>query len=428
MKRRRWFEWHSAIGCTAGLLLFVICWSGTFAVLSREVDWLIDPRLRAPAAEPISWGEAYEALRAAHPERRVTQLNAQPPGFALEAWTEDPDGVLGRLYADPRTGARLGATSYLNVQRFFRSLHMCLFLPAPWGYWIVGLLAAALLSSVATAIGFWRRFWRGVRVARWDPRSRRTWSDAHKLIGLATAWFALLIGFTGLWYLAEPFLPEPPEPSFAIAGAASGRPTGAEIERAVRSAERGGWSVRAIAFGEPGARVVELHGQDGSWLVRDRAAKVWIDLPTGFVVGRKSVTDLTPYERWIHTADPLHFGSFAGLGVKLLWFAGGLGLSALCLTGARLATRAAEAGSTPVQTRAAYVLTASVLACSCVAGIREVIGYAPAGESWPSVPTGVLGFIAFWIASTLAALKWWMGRVRSSRTPTAKARSPLVES
>jgi uncharacterized iron-regulated membrane protein len=126
MKRRLWFAWHSAIGCRAGLLLFVICGSGTFAVLSREVDWLIGPRLRAPRANRIAWCEAYEALRAAHPERRVTQLNAQSSGLALEAWTEDPDGVLERLDADPRSGARIGATSYFTVPGFFRCLHMCI--------------------------------------------------------------------------------------------------------------------------------------------------------------------------------------------------------------------------------------------------------------------------------------------------------------
>ena len=421
MKRKRWFAWHGALGCTAGLLLFVVCWSGTFAVFSRELDWLIDARLRAPHAETIAWGAAYEALTRAHPEQRIVQLNApHARGFALEAWTEDAGGVMSRLYADPASGAPLGATSYFNVQRFFRSLHMCLFLAAPWGYWIVGALGLALLLSLATALGFWARFWRGVRVAPWRPRTRRSWSDAHKVIGLGTSWFALLIALTGTWYWAEPYLPETLPPEFGASRGANAAPSRASLTRAVSAAEQGGFVVRAISFGDASSGIVELHGQDGAWLVRDRAAKVWVALASGDVLARQRVADLTPYERWIDTADPLHFGNFGGLATKALWFLAGLGLSALCLSGARLAMRDASPASASASIRVAYAITLAVLVAAAVAGAREVRGYGGGGDAWPPVPSGVVLVIALWLASTCAALAWWMKR---SRAPRALARA-----
>ena len=68
MARRDWFTWHSWTGLTAGLLLFVFCWSGTLAVFSREIDWLLNPAIRADAAGGVlPWGRAQAALSEARP-------------------------------------------------------------------------------------------------------------------------------------------------------------------------------------------------------------------------------------------------------------------------------------------------------------------------------------------------------------------------
>src|SRR5688572_4835711 len=146
MSRRVWFRVHSFAGVFAGLLLFVVCWSGTFATVSLEIDWLLNPSLRAQqSSQPIDWGAAETAARASQSGAQPVWIAAPAhAGAAIDVVVNTPDQKYVHVYVDPSSHAVLGSTSYLNVQRFFRNLHMTLFLPFPFGTYVVGLLAVFL--------------------------------------------------------------------------------------------------------------------------------------------------------------------------------------------------------------------------------------------------------------------------------------------
>ncbi len=113
------------------------------------------------------------------------------------------------------------------------------------------------------------------------------------------------------------------------------------------------------------------------------------------------------------TADPLHFGNFAGLRSKVPWFLFGLALSGLSLTGGWLyAQRLARSGERCrwAASRTAVSIALAVLAASVVAGYREILMYGPevqGGQVLPAVPLAVTGFIAGWCAVTVGVLIWW---------------------
>jgi hypothetical protein len=103
-----------------------------------------------------------------------------------------------------------------------------------------------------------------------------------------------------------------------------------------------------LPFGPDEPVVVE--GFAGDPLVRERANEVWLDPVDAGVVKVQRSADMTALHYVTELADPLHFGTFGGLPTKLLWFAGGLGLSGLALTGAWLAWRRLRTRApTPVQ-------------------------------------------------------------------------------
>ncbi|HEY9554523.1 PepSY-associated TM helix domain-containing protein [Allosphingosinicella sp.] len=422
MRRRTFFVWHSWIGLTAGLLLFVVCWSGTVAVFSQDIDWLIDERLRAPPAESVAWQEIAQNFEAAHPGWRLNSIQAPiAPGHAAELWLNDPDGVMHRGWADPGSGRLLATLSYFNVQRFLRSFHMSLFIgewrvwEIPFGYWLVGLLAFVLAASLVTSLIFYKRFWRGFFKLQTHRGAKVFWSDLHKLTGLWGLWFVTLIAVTGIWYLAEwkitdeaPY-PDPPAAEGSVTRTLS-------ISRLVAAAERAypRLEVRTVVTGQMDSGLFEVHGQDGGWFTRDRGARVWLDARDGSTLAIRRSGEMRPLHRWIDMADPLHFGNFAGLWSKVVWFVFGLGLSGLCLTGAYLQAKRQQRQGQAEWRKAvltAYAFTVSVLLASVWFGYQEALTYGSAG-GLPEVPTGVTVTIVLFVLTMLAPLGLWVRALR----------------
>jgi uncharacterized iron-regulated membrane protein len=428
---RTWLWWHTWIGITTGILLFVICWSGTVAVLSHEIDWLLDPALRvtppADAAAQPRWQATVDAARRAVPGMHATQLVLPPqPTDAAMVLMEGEQGALQRVYVDPYAARVQGVRSYFNVQRFFRSLHMNLFFNlGPWGYLLVGAFAVPLLASLVTALLFYRRWWQRFLVLKLHRGAPIFWSDLHKTGGLWSLWFALLMSLTGAWYFIEaagiePAYPETPE--FHATTANSGARTPLSVDTLLARARTAWAALEPRSVTLPGSWLGEtfaVDGQSGEVLVRDRANRLFLDPARGTEQARLRAADLSPAARWVDTADPLHFGNFAGLAVKWIWFVFGLLLSAMSLTGAYLHIRRLRRKQPGARRRPAVVVAnavsfAVIVAC-CVGGWLEIRGYGSTIDgvrTMPEVPLAVQAFIGGWVALTAAILAVWAHKLR----------------
>ena len=352
--RRLVFQIHAWIGMNLGLLLFVVCFSGTIAVFSKELSWLVDPGLRVqppPGREgkTLSWQDMYDRVTAVHPHAAIVAL--QPPAgdrsVAKAAILYGPDDQR-LVLINPYTGAIQGHRSSFNLSSFFRIFHKQLYIvPVNLGFHgtlVVGVLAILLLVGAITGLLSIKRWWRAFLTLRQGRSPRLFWSDLHRLTGVWPLLVTLILSLTGIWYWAETILDSAgilahDAPS-AAREAASPQHRGTfvrplDLDELIARAQSAypSLTINQIRipsrFGDP----LVLSGQADAWLVRDRANRIEIDPYEGTILNIQKAEDLSLPQRLIDTADPLHFGDFGGLTSKIVWFVSGLALSAGILAG-----------------------------------------------------------------------------------------------
>lgn len=352
--RSLWWTVHHWLGLKVSLLMSVILLTGSFAVLAYEIDWLIFPAMRVqPLDRPYaSWGAWAAGVRAAEPKSEIVSLAAPlEPWYAARGMVVRGEGETVYVEINPWTGRAQGVTPWVNAHRVLRELHRHLMLPLSIGVPLVGVFGIILLASLVTGLIAYKKFWRGLlRLPRWRRgrigELRHFTGALHRFVGLWSLWFVLLMGATGTWYLAESLGAEAPALPSPQAQTAAWDPQGSSLDQAVAVALRThpGLNIRNIQFpfeGDPGL-VVE--GQAQAILVRDRANAIYID-PEGLkVLMATRGEQLGAHQRISEAADPLHFGTWGGFTTKLGWFAFGLLLASLSITGMMIyATRLKKA-------------------------------------------------------------------------------------
>jgi uncharacterized iron-regulated membrane protein len=342
------FLLHSLFGLKLSLFLGFVCLTGTIATVSHEIEWLVQPEVRgASDGRTDDYAAMWGLVRDRYPDAYIQSIGtydrAHSGYFARQADLTLPDGTNRHLYIDPSRMVVTGEASGPSFHSIMRGLHYYLLLPTDWPFYLVTSLGFVLILSLVTGLVTYKKFWRGFfRLPRWR-RSTRTWSgDLHRLMGLWSLWFVAVIGLTSIWYLVERAAPswETPAPE-AQTRYVLPAPEPARVAGWVATARARfpGISITFVQmpYGETDPVVVQ--GQWRAWLVRERTNAIFIDPVTDQVIGERVAGELSAGERWVHTADPLHFGNFGGLATKLIWVLFGLLLTGLCATGVVIFTK-----------------------------------------------------------------------------------------
>ena len=350
--RRVSFLIHSWMGLWFSLLMTFLSITGTLAIFSLEMDWLVNPEMRAAErvhVEDVAWGAAFDSL-GEYPEYTFyTMSKLRESYFTLLASGRTSWDESIRAWLQPHNGELAGITRWYTIQRFFRELHRNLFMPTSVGVPIVSFLSLPLLISVTAGFIVYRRFWLGFfKKPRWERNIRILSGDLHRLTGLWTSWFIALIAMTSLYYLIEsagyyewgrdfrarsaaPPVFRPIEREDRLPNEFTGSELDIAIERAKR--ELPGLEVTGITFPGNSNDPLVVSGNLSAILVRARANGVYIDPSNGDVLGTFQGEELNLHERISEAVDPLHFGYFGGLGSRIIWFILGLGMATMSVTG-----------------------------------------------------------------------------------------------
>src|SRR5690606_31335362 len=163
-----------------------------------------------------------------------------------------------------------------------------------------------------------RKWWRGFFTRPRRERSRRFWGDLHRLAGVWSLWFVLLMAASGTWYLVESLGGNAPPAARLPAGEPGTAPplvTGEALDRMIAHA-RTTWpalDIQQVRFPSRAGQPLILMGEADPWLVRVRANAIAFDAVTGEEIHRHNGSELGLHQRISEAADPLHFGNFGGL-------------------------------------------------------------------------------------------------------------------
>ncbi len=349
MKRKAFYKPHRWIGVNLSILLFIVCFSGTLATLSHEIEWLLNPAYRA---KPTGWiadkNSIVTNLKNEYPQGTIVHWRGAVEKYLCDVIQLKTDENKLFLYINPYNGAIQGA-SRLTLQRYLRDLHYFLFIPFGIGHYLVLFFAFCLLVQTITALLFYKNWFRKFFFLRKGRKTNAVLINLHRLSGLWSLPLILLFSLTGIWYFAErinvadirttanmkmPILQMPIEETLPFERFSYD----IDYNRAVKIAKSyiPNLNVKDITPPSSPSHPLYLTGSSEVQLVRNRANRVYIH-PTTYQVIQWQKADSIDTVTWLNDiADPLHFGTWGGLVTKLIWFLFGLAISGLTLTGLKV--------------------------------------------------------------------------------------------
>ncbi|GAA0641964.1 PepSY-associated TM helix domain-containing protein [Brevundimonas lenta] len=326
-----WVHKWTSLVCT--LFLLMLCLTGLPLVFSHELNEVL---LHKP------WTAANADGRKLDLDRVLDVALARKPGEvpAFMSFDEDrpvvnvtsraPDAPAGQFSFQPidqTSGDAAPLVAGHPLLEFLLQLHTDMFagLPGMLFLGVMGLLfVIAVVSGVVLYAPFMRRLPFGtVRVGR---TKRLRWLDYHNLLGVVTLAWVLVVGLTGVVNtLAVPIIAYWKDTQLGELAAAHASPAAmgerASLDAAVKraQAELPGMQLQFVAF--PGTDystdhhyAVFFHGDTP--LTKHLITPALIDARTGELA---AVKPMPWYVKTLSLSQPLHFGDYGGLPLKILW-------------------------------------------------------------------------------------------------------------
>ncbi len=349
---QRFYGIHSWLGSLGGLVFFICVFSGTLALFERELIAWERPatRVTADGAEMMGVDELLELARGRLGEDQdlfVMLPVAGETGLQARAFR---DGRVEKIFVDPYSGAVVEDEGHTAFE-FLTHLHTDLHLPRPFGRYLVGLLGIFMLMSLISGVMAHPKLIRDLFLLRWRPSLRLSFSDLHKQVGVWGLLFGLAMAFTGaIIGLLGLFAPVMVLSAFGgDVGKATEAFSGPSFEAVGLEAEmlpvaplidelegqRPGFEVASLFFrrwGDESAEVA-LNLERAPYRQLTTGETHRVSMVDGRTLHVSTFADRGVGARLFGAVQPVHYGLFGGLGLKLLYFVAGLVLSLGIVTG-----------------------------------------------------------------------------------------------
>ena len=339
-----WLHRWSSLVCTFFLLL--LCLTGLPLIFTHEIGELTRPGLHPPpmavdaAPTPRATLDALEAnARAARPGLVPLYFFAEEDEpdlwyVKLDTRTDTDERNAILLALDARTGDLLGTPEFgTGFMGLMYRLHVDLFAGLP-GKLFLGLMGALFVVSLISGTVLYAPFMRKLDfgTVRHDRPARIRWLDLHNLLGIVTLVWALVVGGTGVvntwadlilksWQREQTTQLAAGHATPLLAGEPGSIPAEKRVQHVLDRAQSAAPHMRLTMLAYPGTLLgtpehfaVILHG-DTPFTSRLRQSLL-VHPETSEVL---QASARPWYVTLFQLSQPLHFGDYGGLPLKILW-------------------------------------------------------------------------------------------------------------
>lgn len=383
LNQRFWFLLHGWCSLPVWLIFTAVCLTGTIAVVSHELTWLTNPNARASnpdnlPARPIA--ELVAAVKQQEPKAAVTSVLVLEP-YLVTAVVFSTDKLPSAIaYVNPYTAQVQEINPGINFISFMRALHGWLLFP--WqqsyslGYYLVSAMALLMFGALVTGLVIYKKFWLAFLKPklRLNQGRKTLLADLHRLAGVWSIWFLLLMSLTGLWYLVQAtlwhndvaFYYEVEPLSTAQVPALSEQskaPAMIPLAKAIQNAQQFLPELKPafVQMPEHNRDYYRISGYGDSVFYDQYSYTVWVNPWNGDIADSRVPAQMAALETLMSIADPLHYGTIGGLWTKVIWFVFGLLVNGMAITGFMIwgsrTVRASRTSSSAISEDTAAALT-----------------------------------------------------------------------
>ena len=333
-----WFHKWTSLVCT--LFMLLLCLTGLPLIFHHEIGHLLGDEIEAPAlpaamdAQRVSLDVMAKAANAVHPTRVIQYAgeNEDDPRlwwFTL-APTPAPTEDFKSVAVDARTG--LVVREYRVGEGFMDlmlRLHVDMFAGLP-GKLFLGFMGLLLLIALVSGVVLYAPFMRKLDfgAVRRDRSTRVKWLDLHNLVGIVTLVWCFVVGATGMintwadllvkyWQYTEVSTLLAPYQGQPLLQARDRGPLQASLDTAMHHGQQRKVSFIAFpgtAFSSPHHNTIFLKGTTP--LTSRLLQPLLVDARTAQLT---AAPELPWYLTALLVSQPLHFGDYGGMPMKILW-------------------------------------------------------------------------------------------------------------
>lgn len=339
---RAWFLVHKWTSILSTAFLLMLCLTGLPLIFHHEIDELTEA---APQYGLPGVGSSGEAPGLRPLDEMLAKALAARPGEVPVFMAFDNDNPSMTITTAPApnspaadmtiqlwdrsTGLATGAVDESGMMHFILQLHTDMFLGLP-GMLFLGLMGLLFVIAIVSGVVLYTPFMRKLDFGTLrTSRSRRLkWLDYHNLLGIVALAWMTVVGATGIINaLATPIFAqwqttELADMVHAYDGKGAVPPSRyGSIDKAMAAARQAvpGNNPQFIAF--PGGDFSSKHHvaiffQGATPLTERLLTPALVDAATGEFTAARS---MPWYAQALFVSQPLHFGDYGGLPLKILW-------------------------------------------------------------------------------------------------------------